>query len=102
MTSTNRGIPIAIAVYRYCCVFHDSIIRDPRKNRSLQIQLIGIIAFIVGLTLSLFYNNPNSFQGYQKCMVREHAFEFNLDDFYVEKNVNGSFNLPLPEKYYEF
>ena len=99
MTSMNRGIPIAIALYRYCCVFHDSIIKDPKKNRSVQIQLIGIIALNVGLSLSLFFKSPNSFRGYQMCMVREHAFEFNLDDFYVEKNVNGQFNLPLPERY---
>ena len=91
----NRGIPIAIAVYRYCCVFHDSIIKDPRKNGALQKLLIGIIAFNVGVSLSLFLNNPNSFRPYEMCMVREHAFEFNLDDFYVEKNVDGRFELPL-------
>ena len=98
MTSMNRGIPIAIAVYRYCCVFHDSIIKDPRKNWTLQNLLFGIIAFNVGVSLTLFFNNPNSFRGYEVCMGREHAFEFNLNDFFVEKNVNALVNLPLSKR----
>lgn len=99
MTTMNRAIPVAIAIIRYCCVFHDNVIRDPRKKWNLQAALIGYIAFSVGLNLLIFIDNPEAFQRFQVCMGREEAYEYNLDDFYNGKFQGAANNVPLAKRF---
>ena len=101
MLSLNRGIPLAIAGFRYYCVFHDIIIRDQRKKTAIQAFLIGFIAFSVVINLSIFIVYPNSFQRFEVCMGREEAYEYNLDDFYFEKALGSATNVPLSIRFHE-
>ena len=86
MTSMNRGIPVAISIYRYCCVFHDSTIRNPHTKWALQNLLLWFIAASSGVNLAIFLKTPSSFQRYNMCMGREEVYEFNLEDFYSQKS----------------
>ena len=86
MTSMNRAIPVAIAVFRYCCVFHDNIMRDPRKKWHLQNFLIWLIVIPVGLVVNKSPRDTKAFPRYNECMGREESSAYNLDDFYLEKD----------------
>ena len=89
----NRGIPVAIAVYRYCCVFHDSIVRNPSTKWQLQNLLLWFIGLNAGVNLGIFLVIPSSFQRYSMCMGREEAYEYNLEDLYASKSVGPLTNL---------
>ena len=95
MTSMNRGIPIAIAVYRYCCVFHDHMIQNQTKKHAIQNLLIWFIALNVGLNVYIYFTIPGSFQRYVICMGREEVYEFDVNDFYIKKSFGPLTNLPL-------
>ena len=43
MTSLNRAIPVAIAVYRYCLVFHPYFFMTPKSKKILGIILLFYI-----------------------------------------------------------
>ena len=86
MTSMNRAIPVAIAVFRYCCVFHDNIIKNPGKKWHLQNILIWLIVIPVGLVVNKSSRDTEAFPRYYECMGREESSSYNLYDFYLEKD----------------
>ena len=95
MTSMNRGLPIAIAVYRYCCVFHDKVIKSPNKKQAVQNLLVWFIVINTGLNVFIYFKNISSFQRYVICMGREEIYEFDVNDFYVNKSFGPLTNMPL-------
>ena len=44
MTTINRCIPMAIAIYRYCCVFHSTWLLDIFKKRNLERIILLYVA----------------------------------------------------------
>ena len=102
MMTMNRGIPFAIAVFRYCCVFHDSPFRDQRKKMAIQAILMGFIAFSVVINLLIFIADPHAFQRFEVCIGREEAYEYNLEDFYFEKALGSATNVPLYIRFYNY
>ena len=87
MSSMNRAIPVAIAIYRYFCVFHDSTIRDPRSKRSLQQSLLSFIFGIPIFSFITFARFPVAFQRFLECSGKEEVFKYDLHDFYNDKSI---------------
>ena len=44
MTTSNRCIPMAIAIYRYCCVFHSTWLLDIFKKKNLERIILFYVA----------------------------------------------------------
>ena len=93
ITSMNRAIPIAIALYRYCCVFHDATLRDPSKKQIFQQSLLSLIIGIPIFSLVTFARFPTAFQRFLECSGKEEVFKYDLDDFYHVKSLGPLTNL---------
>ena len=44
MTTSNRCIPMAIAIYRYCCVFYSTWLLSAFNKRSLERMILLYVA----------------------------------------------------------
>ena len=44
LTSANRSVPVAIAVYRYCCVFHSNWLLSAVNRKNLEMMIIAYMA----------------------------------------------------------
>ena len=95
MSSMNRAIPIAISIYRYFCVFHDSTLRDPRQKRNLQQSLLALIIGIPIFSFVTFARFPTAFQRFLECSGKEEVFKYDLTDFYNVKSAGALTNLEM-------
>ena len=62
MTSLNRGIPVTIAVYRYLCVFHDTMMNDRHKKVALQNLILWFLILSAGFNGFVTLRFPSSFR----------------------------------------
>ena len=44
LISANRSVPVAIAVYRYCCVFHSNWLLSAVNRKNLEMMIIAYMA----------------------------------------------------------
>ena len=44
LTTSNRSIPMAIAIYRYCCVFYSTWLLDVFKKKNLERIILFYVA----------------------------------------------------------
>ena len=51
MTGMNRAIPVAIAVYRYCLVFHAYFFVSTRRKKALEVLLT---TYLIGKLFKAF------------------------------------------------
>ena len=109
MTTSNRSIPMAIAIYRYCCVFYNNWLLDISNKKILERSILlyvagkalgntlGVCLFLLLFPVSvspvvstyLMLRHPYYLETkrYNICQGREEAYIYPDLDFYTEEFV---------------
>ena len=95
MIGANRGITVAIAVYRYCLIFYPYSYVEPLKKKMLELKILSMIFAFGAANLIIYAVNPENFRRTKVCMGQEEQYLYNFDDFYENKFVAPMNNFPL-------
>jgi len=89
MTTINRCIPVAIAIYRYCCVFYSTWLLSPFNRRSLERLIYIYLTVSPVVSTYLIMRDPYYLENrrYNICMGKEEAYLYKDLDFLNEKHL---------------
>ena len=95
MIGANRGITVAIAVYRYCLIFYPYSYVEPLKKKMLELKILSMIFAFGAANLIIYAVNPENFRRTNVCMGQEEQYLYNFDDFYEKEFAAPMNNFPL-------
>ena len=95
MIGANRGITVAIAVYRFCLIFFPYSYVEPLKMRVLEWKMFGTMFAYGAINLIIYVFNPDHFRRFKVCMGQEEQYLYNFDDFYEKEFAAPMNNFPL-------